>query len=148
MSMGLNDVIALGLLAALTFFIMFPTELRRKLMGYGVTFDVIASTILVSTFAATGTSTGLAIAIVGSLAISLGIRVLKVHEGYEIAEINGERRLSKNFKLLVKQGSLWTKAVVRATYTGVEVTPPEPLNVNWIVQFDEKPASLWGYITR
>jgi hypothetical protein len=142
------ETITLGVLAALAFFIMFPAGIRRKLMGYGVAFDILASTVLVATYATTSTTSGLAIAVVGAVVISLGVKNLKVFEGYEIAEIDGERRLSKNLLRLVKQGSLWTKAVVRAAYTGVEVTPPEPLNIRWIVQFDEKPASIWGYITR
>lgn len=131
------ELLLLPAMVVAALLMMFPRVWRRKLMGQGVAFDILGSGFIVSTYAATGAAGGLTIAVAAALLLTLTIRLLRCFDGYEIYEIDGERRLAVVIAALATQGVRWVRSLIAALWKGGVVEAPPPLNGRWVEQKDQ-----------
>jgi drug/metabolite transporter (DMT)-like permease len=128
--------------------LMFPRNWRRKLMSFGVAFDLIGSALIVGTYASTGAASGLTVAILAALMLTITIRVLRSIDGYEVIYVNNERRLSVVVAALLSQSVAWIRSGVSALFRGGQVIAPAPLNIEWREQKDAPISeSIRGWFT-
>lgn len=131
------ELLLLPAMVVAALLIMFPADWRRKIIGYGVAFDVLGSGLIVSTYAATGAASGLTVAVAAALLLTLTIRVLRAFDGYEIYSIDGETRAAVVAAALITQGVRWTRSIAKSLWNGGVVTAPEPLGGEWVSMKDQ-----------
>ena len=112
--------------------IITPWEWLKRMLGYVVVADVAGSAYLVSTYAATGTVSGLTVAIFGALMLTLTLRTLRKVLGYSRFTINGSDRVSDLLAALATYGIAWLRSLLRALFTASPVLPPPALNGVWV----------------
>jgi hypothetical protein len=109
-----------------------PWPVLKKLLGYSVVADISGSAYLVSTYAATGTVSGLAVAIFGALLLTLTLRTLRQTAGYSRFSINGSERLADLVAAVLNQAIAWLKRLLKALFTASRVVPPPPIDGRWV----------------
>ena len=111
------------------FLILVPNmQWLRRMLGYLIISDILASTYVISTYAATGTLGGLTIAIFAVVGISLSLRSLKFFIGCERLAIGGNP--SVPYILRRMRGQL--KAHLK--HIAFKYASPAPLNLTWTLQ--------------
>jgi len=100
-----------GLLTALAFIILLLKlrgDTTRKLLGFDIPLDIVATLLMMKLFA--GTFAGMMAAIVGGLAFSLALIVLKKTMGYKkLSVINTEDHLIPSLRW-VHVNPIWRKS--------------------------------------
>lgn len=112
--------------------IITPWAWLKKILGYTVVADIAGSAYLVSTYSATGTVSGLTVAIFGALLLTLSLRTLRQILGFSRFTLNGSDRVSDLLAALATYGIGWLRSLLRALFTASPVIPPPPLNGQWI----------------
>jgi hypothetical protein len=140
----MNWTLYLILVAAIivAFLILIPSQRwLKRILGYMVLADISASAYVVSTYAATGTVSGLTIAILGAVGISLTLRGLRWFIGDARLGVGGVESLRLAAAEILTQGARWVRAFVLAVFRGGVVTAPPKLEVEWIEH--EAPLVSW-----
>jgi len=140
----MGDITPIVIAVVIAFFIILPSmSWLRRVCGYMVVADVLASAYVVSTFAATGAVSGLIIAVWSAIGLSVTLRVFKALFGYEqlVAGVETEDKgvryttWTPSLRLvtaeLLTQAAAWIYAFVKATFTRGKVVAPSPLLVEW-----------------
>ncbi len=103
----------------------------RRILGYMFAADVSISAYVVSTYAATGTVSGLAIAIMAAVGISLTLRGIRFFSGCERYTVNGSDNVRTIAKAVMMQGKAWFVYNTKSVFFK-DTEKPETLNGEWV----------------
>jgi len=117
------------------------TKWLRRAMGYQTLVDIVMSSYMVSTYAATGAVSGLTIAVLAALGFSLTLRGIRWLIGYEKLAVNGVESARLLASELLTQSAHWVRAFALALFRKGRVEAPAPLNVEWV--YHEAPIAGW-----
>lgn len=83
------------ILAILVGFLLLIPSMKwlRRMNGYMLLADLVASTYVISAYASTGTFAGLALAVLAAVSISLALRALRALFGAERLSVGGDSRV-------------------------------------------------------
>ena len=114
-------------------FVMAPSRAAlSRIAGYQTVADIGASAYVVSTYASTGSVTGMTMAVVAALGISLVIRAVGKLFGRQRYQYKGSTGLAAGLAAATTQGVRWLRSWFFALWKGGEVTPPPPLEGRWV----------------
>ena len=118
--------VATTVAAAITF-----GGLIKKLMGAPVAVDIAASSYFLTTYAATGTISGLTIGVLSVLIVSVAIRLWRWAFGYQRIVVNGQREMGQVVAHLITGSMYWVRELVKTLFTGKPALPPSTIHVTW-----------------
>lgn len=103
----------------------------KKLMAAPMVADIASSSYFLTTYAATGTISGLTIGIMSVLAVSITIRVWRLAFGYERLIVNGDSKLSAITAHIITGSAHWLRQAAKSVATGKSALPPSNMIVEW-----------------
>lgn len=103
----------------------------KKLLAAPVIVDAAASGYFLSTYASTGTISGLTVGVIAVLFVSITIRAWRYFFGYQRLSVDGDTRLAAIVSHLLTGFTHWTRQIVTSLATGRPVIPPAPFNFQW-----------------
>lgn len=128
--------IILSIITVFAMVLMVPTSWFRKLGGYVVAVDVLASAYIFSMFVGTGTLGALPLAAFSAFFISITLRLIRMKVGAERLAVNGNTEFRLVFAELATHTIAWSKALMKGATTG-KVDAPKPLNLEWVETQEE-----------
>lgn len=120
---------SLAVVAALVF--MIPDRWFKRIAGYVVVCDILASGYIFSSFMGVSAVSAAEIGVFAALGISVTLRVIRLIVGADRLSVNDTTATREVFAHLFSQGVAWSKALTKAITTG-KVIPPAPLKLEWI----------------
>lgn len=128
----MSDALLVGGAITGGIFLLFPRTWLPRLAGYQTITDIVASSYVVSTYAAAGAASGLTGAVFGAIGISLTLRLLGGVFGTERYHIRGRDSPLDLVAALVTHGVAWLRQIGIALVKGTSIKPPEPLQGEWV----------------
>ena len=103
----------------------------KKMLSVPVAVDVAASGYFLSTYAATGTISGLTVGVLSVLLVSITIRLWRYLFGYQRLTVSGDARPAAVFAHLITAGNYWVRQSFKSLFTGKPALCPSPFNFRW-----------------